>query len=297
VLDALNESLADHIFPPRADGSDPRRCPNCGTGQLSLKLGKFGAFIGCSNYPECRYTLQLADAATGAAENGTGDGVLGTDPDSGLPVALKTGRFGPYVQLGDGDEPKRSSLPKGWSPDSLTLEKALQLLALPRAVGLHPETGKPISAGIGRYGPFILHEGTYANLPDVEEVFTVGLNRSVDLLAQKAAGGNRFGRGNRAPIAAIKTFEHADGVISVRDGRYGPYVNQGKVNATLPKTVQPADVTLEQALELIAERAAKSGGRKPARKAAAKAPAKKAATKKPAAKKAAPTKSKKVVEA
>ncbi len=287
VLDALNESLADHIFPPRADGSDPRRCPNCGTGQLSLKLGKFGAFIGCSNYPECRYTLQLADAATGAAGNGTGDGVLGTDPDSGLPVALKTGRFGPYLQLGDGDEPKRASLPKGWSPDSLTLEKALQLLALPRAVGLHPETGKPISAGIGRYGPFILHEGTYANLPDVEEVFTVGLNRAVDLLAQKAAGGNRFGRGNRAPIAAIKTFEHADGIISVRDGRYGPYVNQGKVNATLPKTLKPEDVTLEQALELIAERAAKSGGRKPARKAAAKAPAKKAATKKPAAKKAA----------
>jgi DNA topoisomerase-1 len=203
------------------------------------------------------------------------------------------------VQLGDGDEPKRSSLPKGWSPDSLTLERALQLLALPRAVGLHPETGKPISAGIGRYGPFILHEGTYANLPDVEEVFTVGLNRAVDLLAQKKAGGGRFGR-SATPIAAIKTFEHADGVISVRDGRYGPYVNQGKVNATLPKSVQPTDVTLEQALELIAERASKTGGRKPARKAAAKAPAKKApakkAAKKPAAKKAAPKTKKKAEE-
>ena len=295
VLDALNESLKDHIFPAKADGSDPRRCPNCGTGELSLKLGKFGAFIGCSNYPECKYTMQLSDAATGATEAVPGDGILGTDPESGQNVLLKSGRFGPYVQLGDGDEPKRSSLPKGWSPDSLTLERALSLLALPRAVGLHPETGKPISAGIGRYGPFILHEGTYANLPDVEEVFSVGLNRAVDLLAQKKAGGGRFGR-SATPIAAIKTFEHADGVISVRDGRYGPYVNQGKVNATLPKTVQPADVSLEQALELIAERAAKAGGgRKPARKAAAKkAPAKKAATKvaakkttdKPAAKKA-----------
>jgi DNA topoisomerase-1 len=284
VLDALNESLKDHIFPPKADGGDPRRCPNCGTGELSLKLGKFGAFIGCSNYPECKYTMQLSDAATGATEAVPGDGILGTDPESGQNVLLKSGRFGPYVQLGDGDEPKRSSLPKGWSPDSLTLERALQLLALPRAVGLHPETGKPISAGLGRYGPFVLHDGKYANLPDVEEVFSVGLNRAVDLIAQKAAGGGRFGRSS-TPIAAIKTFEHADGTISVRDGRYGPYVNQGKVNATLPKTVQPADVTLEQALELIADRAAKSGGRKPTRKAAAKAPAKKAPAKKAAAKK------------
>jgi len=287
VLDALNESLKDHIFPAKADGSDPRRCPNCGTGQLSLKLGKFGAFIGCSNYPECRYTMQLSDAATGAAEAVPGDGILGVDEQTGLNVLLKSGRFGPYVQLGDGDEPKRSSLPKGWTPESLTLERALQLLALPRAVGLHPETGKPISAGIGRYGPFVLHEGTYANLPDVEEVFTVGLNRAVDLLAQKAAGGGRFGRAG-APTAALKTFEHADGVISVRDGRYGPYVNQGKVNATLPRTVKPEDVTLDQALELIAERAAKTGGKKPARKAAAKkAPAKKAAPKKTATKAAA----------
>ena len=285
VLDALNDLLADHIFPPKADGSDPRICPNCGTGHLSLKLGKFGAFIGCSNYPECRYTMQLSDAATGGAEKAPGDGILGVDPESAFNVYLKSGRFGPYVQLGDGDAPKRSSLPKGWSPDSLTLEKALQLLALPRAVGLHPETGEPISAGIGRYGPFILHAGKYANLPDVEEVFTVGLNRAVDLLAQKAAGGARFGRG-ATPIKAIKTFEHDDGAISVRDGRYGPYVNQGKINATLPKSVKPEDVTLEQALELIAERAAKGGGRKPARKAAAKAPAKKAAAKKAPAKKA-----------
>ena len=286
VLDALNESLKDHIFPAKADGSDPRRCPNCGTGQLSLKLGKFGAFIGCSNYPECRYTMQLSDAATGAAEAVPGDGILGVDEQTGLNVLLKSGRFGPYVQLGDGDEPKRSSLPKGWTPESLTLERALQLLALPRAVGLHPETGKPISAGIGRYGPFVLHEGTYANLPDVEEVFSVGLNRAVDLLAQKAAGGGRFGRAS-TPIAAIKTFEHADGVISVRDGRYGPYVNQGKVNATLPRTVKPEDVSLEQALELIAERAARTGGKKPARKAVAKkALAKKAPAKKPAARKA-----------
>ena len=284
VLDALNESLKDHIFPPKADGSDPRRCPTCGTGQLSLKLGKFGAFIGCSNYPECKHTMQLSDAASGTESAAAGDGILGVDPESGLNVLLKSGRFGPYVQLGDGDEPKRSSLPKGWTPDSLTLERALQLLTLPRIVGDHPETGKPISAGIGRYGPFILHDGTYANLPDVEEVFTVGLNRAVDLLAQKAAGGGRFGKGARGTPTAIQTFEHDGGPITVRPGRYGPYVNQGKVNATLPKSLKPEDVTLEQALELIVAKA----GSTPTKKAPAKkAPAKKAAAKKPAAKTAA----------
>jgi len=287
VLDALNESLKDHIFPPKPDGSDPRHCPNCGTGQLSLKLGKFGAFIGCSNYPECRYTLQLSDAAAGgASEASPGDGIIGTDPESGLDVLLKSGRFGPYVQLGEGDEPKRSSLPKGWEPGSLTLEKAMQLLKLPREVGLHPESGKPISAGLGRYGPFILHDGTYANLPDVEEVFTVGLNRAVDLLAQKAAGGGRFARGSRAAPAAIQTFEHEAGPISVRAGRYGPYVNQGKVNATLPKTLKPEEITLEQALELIVAKGGATPAKKSSRTAAAKKPAaKKAATaKKPAAK-------------
>jgi DNA topoisomerase-1 len=278
VLDALNELLADHIFPPKPDGSDPRRCPNCGTGQLSLKLGKYGAFIGCSNYPECRYTMQLSDAAMGTTpETGNGDGELGIDPESGLTVLLKNGRFGPYVQLGEEKDSKRSSLPKGWDPASIDLEKALRLLSLPREVGVHPETGEPITAGIGRYGPFVQSAGKYANLPDVEEVFTVGLNRAVDLLAAKAAGGGRFGRGAAAP-AAIKTFEHDDGTISVRAGRYGPYVNQGKTNATLPKELKPEDVTLEQALELIAAK----GGAKLARKAAKKAPAKKATAKKAA---------------
>ena len=294
VLDALNDMLSDHIFPAREDGSDPRKCPTCGTGTLSLKLGKFGAFIGCSNYPECKHTMQLSDAATGqSSEAAAGDGVLGTDPESGEEVFLKSGRFGPYVQLGEGKEPKRSSLPKGWEAASLTLEKALQLLSLPREVGVHPETGLPISAGLGRYGPFLLHDGKYANLPDVEEVFTVGLNRAVDLIAQKAASGGRPGRGG-ASVAAIQTFEHDGGPITVRAGRYGPYVNQGKVNATLPKDLKPEDVTLEQAIALIAARAEATGTKKkaPAKKAAAKKPAakaaaaKKAPAKKPAAKKA-----------
>lgn len=276
VLDALNELLADHIFPARADGSDPRKCPTCGTGTLSLKLGKFGAFIGCSNYPECKHTMQLSDAASGnAAEAAPGDGILGTDPESGEEVHLKSGRFGPYVQLGEGKEPKRSSLPKGWDAAAMTLEKALQLLSLPREVGLHPETGQMIMAGLGRYGPFILHEGKYANLPDIEEVFTVGINRAVDLIAQKAAGGFQ-----RAGASAINTFEHEGGPIKIAVGRFGPYANQGKVYANIPKDIKPEDVTLDQAVALIAAKIEAGGGKK-------KAPAKKAAAKKPAAKKAA----------
>jgi DNA topoisomerase-1 len=289
VLDALNDLLASRIFPPKPDGSDPRLCPTCGEGQLSLKLGKFGAFIGCSNYPECKHTMQLSDAASGqSAEAAPGNGVLGIDLETGEEVFLKSGRFGPYVQLGDSKEAKRSSLPKGWDPAALTLESALKLLKLPREIGLHPETGLPISAGLGRYGPFILHDGKYANLPDIEEVFSVGINRAVDLLAQKAAGG--FKRGGGTAVAAIQTFEHDNGPISVRAGRYGPYVNQGKINATIPKDVQPEAVTLEQAVEWIAARAEATGTKvkkAPAKKAAAKKPATKAtAEKKPAAKKA-----------
>ena len=283
VLDVLNDALASRIFPEKEDGSDPRRCPTCGTGQLSLKLGKFGAFIGCSNYPECKHTMQLSDAATGqSSEAAPGDGVLGTDPESGEEVFLKTDRFGPHVQLGDagGKEAKRSSIPKGWDAATINLDGALKLLSLPRDVGLHPETGLPITAGLGRYGPFILSDGKYANLPDVEEVFTVGLNRAVDLLAQKAAGGFK----RAGSVAAIATFEHDNGPITVRAGKYGPYVNQGKINATIPKDVAPEAVTLEQALGWIAARAEATGTK------VKKAPAKKAAAKKPAAKKPATAK-------
>jgi len=289
VLDALNELLADHIFPPREDGSDPRLCPTCGEGQLSLKVGKYGAFIGCSNYPDCRHTQQLTAAANGNDQMPAGDGVLGADPDTGDEVKIKSGRFGPYVERGEGKDAKRQSLPKGWTPDQVDLEAALKLLALPREVGEHPETGKPISAGIGRYGPFVLHDGTYANLPDVEEVFSVGLNRAVDLIAEKQAKGGRRG----AASVLSKLGEHPDGgEVTVRDGRYGPYVNHAKINATLPNDLKPEDVTLERALELISEKAAKSGkGKsksgskaKSAKKASGKATAKSAGTNKTATK-------------
>jgi DNA topoisomerase-1 len=278
VLEALNELLGPHIFPPKEDGSDARLCPKCGTGRLSLKVSsKNGAFIGCGNYPDCKYTRQLTGDASGAG----GDRELGFDPESGLPVLVKTGRFGTYLQLGEpqGDEkPKRSSIPKGIDAATIDMEKAMQLLSLPREVGQHPETGTPIMAGLGRYGPFIQHDGTYANVDSIEDVFTIGVNRAVTLLAEKRAGkGNRFGR------AAVKTVlkdlgEHpgGDGKIQVLDGKYGPYVSWNKVNATVPKGMNPEALSVDDAVRLLQERIAKGGGKKPARKAAAKKAAPKA---------------------
>ncbi|MBZ0217915.1 MAG: topoisomerase DNA-binding C4 zinc finger domain-containing protein, partial [Fimbriimonadaceae bacterium] len=259
VLDALNESLKDHVFPIPEGGGDPRKCPKCEDGELSLKVGKYGAFIGCSNYPECRFTRQLGldGANQDNAANGE-DRVLGNDPETGAEIVLKSGRFGPYVERKDEDtkKPERASIPKGMDLENVDLEQALQLLSLPREVGLHPETGKIITAGLGRYGPFVLHDGKYANLPTWEEVFTVGINRAVTVLAEKKE------RGGRATSQTIKELgDHPDlgGTMQVLSGRYGPYVKHGKINATLPKDMKPEDVTAEQAVTLIAAKSAKGG--------------------------------------
>ncbi|SCW96191.1 type I DNA topoisomerase [Ancylobacter rudongensis] len=293
VISALDGMLTAHIFPPKEDGSDPRICPTCGTGRLSLKVGKFGAFIGCSNYPECKYTRPLA--AQGDDENGgeaSGTRVLGTDPASGLEVTIRAGRFGTYLQLGeakDGEKPKRSSLPKGLAPADVDLETALSLLSLPREIGLHPETGEPILAGIGRFGPYVQTGKTYANIEPGDDILAIGLNRAVALIADKQSKGP----GRRGAVGGRELGEHPTlgGPITVRPGRFGAYVNHGKVNATLPKSIEQDAVTLEQAVELIT---AKAGTMpvKPARRAPAKAAAdgetavKKTAAKKPAAKKA-----------
>ncbi|MCC0052527.1 MAG: type I DNA topoisomerase [Rhodobiaceae bacterium] len=260
VIDALNDMLGEHLFPPREDGSDPRACPSCDGGRLSLKIGKFGSFIGCSNYPDCRYTRQIG-APEGDAQAAGDDGVreLGTDPQSGLMVSARSGRFGPFVQLGEAegkDKPKRSSIPKDFDTAAITLEQALQLLALPREIGPHPEDGEMIVAGIGRYGPFVNRGRTYANLESASEVFTVGLNRAVALIAEKEA--KRGGRS--APGKALGT--HGDlGTIELKDGRYGPYVTNGKVNATIPRGTDPAGIDLEQAAALISAKAASGGGK------------------------------------
>ena len=284
VLDALDAALDPMLFPKSDDGSNPRECPRCGNGRLNLKLGKFGSFIGCSNYPECQYTRQFGETGEGEAEALPNDGLLGKDPHTEEPISLKIGRFGPYVQRGDGKEAKRSGLPKGWKPEDVDIEKALALLSLPRDVGKHPESGKMISAGLGRYGPFLLHDGAYANLESIEDVFSIGLNRAVTVIAEKKANP---GRGRASTPAALKSLgDHPDGgAVTVREGRYGAYVNYGAINATLPKGKDPQGVTLEEALVLIAERAEKAPAKKgkaAPRKTAAKKPA---ALKKPAAKK------------
>jgi DNA topoisomerase-1 len=271
VLDSLNEALAPLVFPKREDGSDPRICQVCGTGNLSLKLGKYGAFVGCSNYPECNYTRQLSSENGGEAEGAALNEPknLGADPTTGEELTLRSGRFGPYIQRGDGKDAKRSSLPKGWKPEDIDYEKAMALISLPRDIGKHPESGKMISSGLGRYGPFLLHDGTYANLESIEDVFSVGLNRAVTLIAEKQA---KAPGGNRGTPAALKELgAHPDGgAITVRDGRYGPYVNWGKVNATLPKGKDPQAITVEEALALIAEKAGKAPAGKTKAKSAAK---------------------------
>ncbi len=287
VLEGLNAHLGPMLFPAKEDGTDPRACPKCAAGQLSLKLGKLGPFVGCSNYPECRFTrpLSVPTGEDGESAGASGTMVLGTDPATGLEVTVRDGRFGPYVQLGEGEKPKRASLAKGQSVKSIDLDAALLLLALPREIGKHPEDGEVILAGIGRYGPYVQHGKTYANIEATDDVFTIGMNRAVDLIATKRAGGgkSRFGRGAGAPAGTVLGQHPDGGDITLRDGKYGAYVNWTTVNATLPKNAVKEELTLEGALGLIAARieatggipAAKGGRGKPkAAGAKAKAPAK-----------------------
>jgi DNA topoisomerase-1 len=258
VLDSLNELLGPHIFPARGDGVDPRLCPLCNEGQLSLKIGKYGAFVGCSRYPECKYSRVLAASGAEASEGDRpGVRVLGEDPVTGEEITLRNGRFGEYIQQGEGEKPKRSSLPKGLSADDVTLEKAVALLALPREVARHPTSGEVILAGIGRYGAYVQHGKTYANLGRDDDVLEIGGNRAIDLIVAKesGAGGSRFGAG-----AGRELGEHPDGgKVSVKAGRFGSYVNHGKINATIQKGTDPASLTLAEAIELLKAKAAGGG--------------------------------------
>ena len=282
VIDELEAVLAPHIFPHGEDGADPRKCPSCADGRLNLKLGRFGAFVGCTNYPECKFTRQIG-AKPGEGDAGPQD--IGPDPETGDMITLRTGRFGPYVQRGDGEKPKRSGLPKGTDKSDVDLELALKLLALPREVGQHPEDGKKITTNFGRFGPYVYHDGIYASLKDPQDVFDIGLNHAVTLIAEKKAKGP-----GRRGAQTLKALGNApDGKpINIFKGKFGAYASDGETNATLPEGTEPESVTIEQALQWIAERAAKGGGKKkkPARKAVkakAEKPEKKAAPKKKAA--------------
>jgi DNA topoisomerase-1 len=262
VTAALDEFLAPWLFPDKADGSDPRLCPNCGNGRLALRGGKFGAFVACSNYPDCKYTQKFGQPG-GEASDGPqdlGDGIM-----------LKTGRFGPYVERGEGKDAKRASIPKDIPLEDVTTEVAERLLSLPREIGAHPETGEPITASIGRYGPYLAHNGKYARLASTAEVFETGMNAAVAKLADAAAGAGRQRGGAREPLAVPGVHPESGKELKVLEGRYGPYVSDGTTHATLPKGADPKAVTLDEAIRLIDEKAAKGpvkkkGGRKPARK-------------------------------
>ncbi len=237
ITAVLDEFLGNYLFPDKGDGSDPRLCPNCGNGKLALRGGKFGPFIACSNYPECKFTRKFAQPGGNGADD-TGPEVMGTDPVSGEEVSKRSGRFGPYVQMGEGKEAKRSSIPKDIAEEDFDLDYALRLLSLPREVGNHPESGNMIVAGLGRYGPYLLHDGKYAKLTGTAEIFDIGMNAAVVRIAEAAANG---GRGARAKAEPLKTFgphPTSGGEMRLMAGRYGPYVTDGTTNATLPKTVE-----------------------------------------------------------
>lgn len=279
VLDTLNDVLGHHVFPPLDENGNqkekPRLCPLCNDGELSLKLGRHGAFVGCSNYPECKFTRPFSTQEEAEnAINPDGEEVA-IHPDTGQPILLKSGRFGPYLEMDIGeDKPKRSSLPKGWSPQELDADKAIMLISLPREVGKHPEDDEPILANLGRYGPYVQHHRTFANLSSVEEMFTIGLNRAVSLIADKKAGGGRGGRAAPKVLKDLGAHPSSGDPVQVLDGRYGPYIKHQKTNATLPKDMDPGNLNIDQALEILAEKEAKGGKKKRATK-KKKAPAKK----------------------
>ncbi|HVE00866.1 MAG TPA: topoisomerase C-terminal repeat-containing protein, partial [Sphingomicrobium sp.] len=236
-----------------------RICPQCGNGRLSLRGGRFGAFVACSNYPDCKYTQKFGQGGDQAQSDGPtelGDGIL-----------LKSGRFGPYVERGD----KRASIPKDVPLEDVTTEVAERLLSLPREIGPHPESGKPITASIGRYGPYLAHDGKYARLGSTAEVFETGMNAAVSKLADAASGAGRKGSASREPVAVLGKHPANGGEIKVMAGRYGPYVTDGSTNATLPKGMEPNAVTLDEAVRLIDERAAKGPAKKGRRTARKKA--------------------------
>jgi DNA topoisomerase-1 len=256
VIDELEEALGPHIFPPGEDGADPRKCPACETGRLNLKLGRFGAFVGCTNYPECKFTKQIGSKP---GEGDAGPVEIGLFPGTEEKITLRNGRFGPYVQLGEGEKPKRSGLPKGTDRSDVDLEMAVKLLSLPREVGLHPEDDKKITANFGRFGPYVAHNGIYASLDSPEDVFDIGLNHAITLLAEKKARGPR-----RRGAQALKDLGAAPNgaLIKVFKGKFGPYVSDGETNATIPEGMEPEAITMEQALALITERIAKGGSKK-----------------------------------
>ncbi len=277
----LDKFLSPYLFPEREDGSDPRLCPKCGEGRLALRGGKFGAFVACSNYPECKFTRKFAQPGGASDAEDTGPEILGAHPETGVEVSRKSGRFGPYFEMTTNDVVKRASIPKDVPSEDLGLEWAVKLLSLPRTVGTHPESGEPVTASIGRYGPYLAHAGKYARLQSTTEVFETGMNSAVVKLAEALANPGRGRGAARAPLKELGKHPRTESDIKLMEGRFGPYVTDGTTNATLPKSIAPDALTLEEAAQLIDARAAlgppKGKKKTPAKKKTApkkKAPAK-----------------------
>jgi len=273
----LDKFLEPMLFPDKGDGSDPRKCPLCEGGKLSLRGGRFGAFIACSNYPECKYTRKFGQPGSEGSGASEGPEILGQHPETGQDIVKKSGRFGPYIEMGSGKEAARASIPRDIPGEDFGMDWAVKLLSLPRTIGNHPESGKPITASIGRYGPYLAHDGKYAKLSGTAEVFDTGMNAAVAKLADAANRGGRASGTSREPLKILGPHPRTELGIKLMDGRYGAYVTDGTTNATLPKTIDKDALTLEEAAQLIDERAAK---------APAKGKKKAAPKKKPAAKKA-----------
>ena len=255
ILEALENELSDLFFPKEdltKNGEPNKKCPTCSNGKLGLELGKYGAFIGCSNYPECKFTKQIAsnqneenDANSTFMPND--DGILGIDPESGLNAIIKKGPYGIYLQLGDVKKPKRTSLPKLVEAKGIDLQKALAFLSLPRLIGKHPETGQHISAGIGRYGPYLKYDINFISIPADETVINIGLNHAVVLIGENS---EKLGK-------VLGDHPDGNGKVLAKSGRFGPYVEYNKIRATLPKSISLEEISLDQAIELIIAKAAK----------------------------------------
>ena len=256
ILEALENELTDLFFPKddtQDNGQPNKKCPTCSNGNLGLELGKYGAFIGCSNYPECKFTKQIANNQNGDDNDANNtfmpenNGLLGADPETGLNVLIKKGPYGIYIQLGEEKKPKRTSIPKLVEAKTVDLNKALAFLSLPRLIGKHPETEQEISAGIGRYGPYLKYDINFISIPADETVINIGLNHAVVLIGENS---DKLGR-------VLGDHPDGNGKVLAKSGRFGPYVEYNKIRATLPKSFTLEEINLEQAIELIVAKASK----------------------------------------
>ena len=253
VLEKINEILTPHIFPNNDGKKDPRLCHSCNEGILSIRTSRSGsAFIGCSNYPECKFVRPFAVITDESINEKSTEGAIGLD-DRGIEIFLKSGRFGPYVQLGNSSEqnpkPKRTSIPKNFETSKITIEIARKLLDLPKVLGNHPSDNEPIHSAIGPYGPYLKHNSVYANIKDLEDFLSIGMNRAVELLSENEKKNSNSKKASS--VLKIIGVHPEGGDIQLMNGRFGPYIKYKKSNISIKNKDNLEDINLDVALELI----------------------------------------------